>query len=136
MGDVISPPGWPRPSGYSDGMLAPAGGRLLAIAGQVGGKPPGMVLQNGLVAQFSCCLDNVLAVVESAGGKPADLVSMTIFVTDRDAYQAAGRDIGLAWRERLGAHYPAMALVEVKSLMQPRALIEIQALAVVGGTRT
>jgi enamine deaminase RidA (YjgF/YER057c/UK114 family) len=128
MGDVTQPKGWPRPRGYANGMAAE--GRLLAIGGQVGGRPPGMALARGLTAQFAQAIDNVLAVVRTAGGKASDVVSLTIFVTDLGQYQAGTQAIREAWRERFGDHYPAMALVEVKGLIDPEALVEIQGLAV------
>lgn len=128
MARVIQPKGWPRPRGYANGMLA--SGRLLAIGGQIGGRPPDMELPRGLAPQFAQCLDNVIAVVTTAGGQPTDVISMTIYVTDQRQYLAIKRDIGAAWRARFGTHYPAMALVEVKALMEPHALVEIQALAV------
>jgi enamine deaminase RidA (YjgF/YER057c/UK114 family) len=128
MADVIQPKGWPRPRGYANGMLA--AGRLLAIGGQVGSKPPGMTLVRGLLPQFAQAMDNVIAVVKAAGGKPSDVVSLTIFVTDLGQYQAATRAIREAWSQRFGNHYPAMALVEVKSLIDHDALVEIQGFAV------
>lgn len=125
---VIQPKGWPRPRGYANGILA--SGRFLAVAGQIGGKPPSMELPRGLVPQFAQCLNNVVAVVERAGGEPLHVVSMTIFVTDQRQYHSASKEIGKAWRARFGKHYPAMTLVEVKALMEPHALVEIQAMAV------
>src|SRR5690242_7967037 len=98
MADVIQPRGWPRPRGYANGIAA--AGRLLAIGGQVGAKPPGMVLARGLVAQFAQALDNIVSVVKAAGGGPEDVVSLTLFVTDLAQYQAATRDIRDAWRTR------------------------------------
>ena len=128
MARVIQPKGWPRPRGYSHGMVAP--GRLLAIAGQIGNQPASMDMPRGLVPQFAQCLDNIVQVVNSAGGAATDIISMTIFVTDQRQYHAASADIGTAWRKRFGKHFPAMTLVEVKALMEPHALVEIQALAV------
>jgi enamine deaminase RidA (YjgF/YER057c/UK114 family) len=107
-----------------------AAGRMLAVGGQIGGRPPSMELARGMTAQFAQCLDNVLAVVDAAGGRAKDVISMTIYVTDRRAYSAATKEIGAAWRDRFGTHYPAMALVEVTGLLEPEALVEIQALAV------
>ena len=96
----------------------------------MGARPPGMDLARGLVAQFAQALDNVVGVVKAAGGRAEDVVSMTVFVTDMAQYQAATHDIRVAWRARFGDHYPAMALIEVKSLIDPEALVEIQGLAV------
>lgn len=130
MPDVIAPKGWPRPRGYANGMVA--AGRLLAIGGQVGARPPGMQLARGLVPQFAQALSNVLAVVKAAGGRPSDVVSMTIYVTDLPQYTAAMVEIREVWKARFGDHYPAMALVEVAGLMEPGAVVEIQGLAVLG----
>jgi enamine deaminase RidA (YjgF/YER057c/UK114 family) len=127
MPEVIQPDGWPRPSGYAQGMLA--AGRILAVAGQVGTGPDG-ALAPGLVAQFDRALGNVAEVVGAAGGRIDDVVSMTVYVLDRSAYDAARGALGEAWRQRAGRHYPAMTLVEVKGLATAGALVELQALAV------
>jgi enamine deaminase RidA (YjgF/YER057c/UK114 family) len=129
MPQNVQPKGWPRPRGYANGMIA--SGRTLAIGGQVGATPPGMALCRGLVAQFAQAVDNVIAVVRAAGGTPTDVISMTIFVTEMAQYLAASREIRTAWSERFGNHYPAMALVEVKGLIEPEAVVEIQGLAVI-----
>ena len=128
MPTVIQPKGWPRPRGYANGMLA--SGRLLAIGGQVGSRPPGMTLARGLVPQFAQAIDNVLAVVRAAGGNPTDIISLTIFVTDLDQYVASTQEIRTVWRERLGNHYPAMALIGARALLDTEAVVEIQGLAV------
>jgi enamine deaminase RidA (YjgF/YER057c/UK114 family) len=128
MPTVIQPKGWPRPRGYANGMLA--SGRLLAIGGQVGSRPPGMTLARGLVPQFAQAIDNVVAVVRAAGGAPTDIISLTIFVTDLDQYVASTQEIRTVWRERLGNHYPAMALIGARALLDTEAVVEIQGLAV------
>ena len=127
MPEIVQPPGWPRPRGYANGMIAT--GRLLAIGGQVGARP-GAPLERGFVAQFAAAVDNVVAVVAAAGGQPTDVVSLTLFVTDQHAYHTATKEIREVWRARFHDHYPAMALVEVKGLIEPEALVEIQGLAV------
>jgi enamine deaminase RidA (YjgF/YER057c/UK114 family) len=127
MPEVIQPTGWPRPTGYAQGMLAT--GRLLAVAGQVGAGQDG-TLAPGLVAQFDRALGNVAEVVGAAGGRIEDVVSMTVYVLDRVAYEAARPALGDVWRRRAGRHYPAMTLVEVKGLATEGALVELQALAV------
>lgn len=129
MPDLIQPKGWPRPKGYAHGVVA--AGRLLAIAGQIGGKPPKMELPRGFAAQFTQALHNVAAVVQAAGGKPTDVISMTIFVTDQRQYHAATEDVGKSWQEIFGKHFPAMALVEVKGLIDAEAVVEMQGLAVI-----
>ena len=106
--------------GFSNGMIGR--GRVLHVAGQIGAGAD-------LVAQFGAALDCVLAVVKKAGGVPEDVAEMTVYVTDIDAYRAATRALGPVWRERLGRHYPAMALVAVTALVDPTALVEIQAVA-------
>jgi enamine deaminase RidA (YjgF/YER057c/UK114 family) len=129
MPTVIQPRNWPRPRGYANGIAAT--GRIVAVGGQIGGRPPAMELPREFAAQFVQAVDNVIEVVRAAGGQPPDIVSMTIFVTDQRPYHAAMKEIGDAWRERFGKHFPAMALVEVKGLMEPRAQVEIQAMAVI-----
>lgn len=129
MSDVILPKGWARPRGYSHGMAA--SGRVLAIAGQIGGKPPKMELPRGFAAQFAQALANVLAVVAAAGGAAEHVISLTIYVTDQRLYHAAMEEVAAAWRTHFDKHYPAMALLEVKALIDSEALVEIQGLAVV-----
>jgi enamine deaminase RidA (YjgF/YER057c/UK114 family) len=127
MPEVIQPEGWARPSGTSHGVLA--AGRVLAVAGQIGAGPDGRLEAGGLPAQLDRALANVAAVLAAAGGRPADLVSMTIYVVDRAAYLAARPALGEIWRRRVG-HYPAVTLVEVKGLVEAGAVVEVQALAV------
>jgi enamine deaminase RidA (YjgF/YER057c/UK114 family) len=124
---VIQPEGWPPPKGYANGIIA--GGRVLYIGGQVGWDTE-FRFADGFVAQFGKTLDNILEIVFAAGGAPEDVVSMTAFVTDLDAYRRSARDLGAAWRARFGRHYPAMALVGVAGLVDPRAMVEIQSIAV------
>ncbi|HEU5055669.1 MAG TPA: RidA family protein [Kofleriaceae bacterium] len=127
---VVHPAGFPPARGYSNGISAH--GRTLHVAGQVAWEADGSVASQELIPQFSRALDNVLAVVRAGGGEPHHIVSMTIYVTDMAAYRAAaGGGLGAAWRERMGKHYPAMALVGVTALVDPRAVVEIQAVAVI-----
>lgn len=128
MTRIVLPPGWPRPRGYANGMAAR--GELLAIAGQIGWDERETLVGPDFVSQFRKALDNVATVVESAGGKPSDIVSITIYVVDRDDYRTHLREVGEIWRARIGAHYPAMALVVVAGLLEPAARVEIQGLAV------
>jgi len=128
----IEPPGWPRPKGYSDGMLAPAGARILFVAGQIGWNGDRKLVGPGdFAAQFTQALRNVVAVVRAAGGSPEHLARVTLYVTDKREYVAKREQIGAAWREIVGRHYPAMALVEVSGLLEPGALVEIEATAAV-----
>ena len=133
--EIVNPKSLGEPKGWNNGLIAPAGGRLLFVAGQAGweteaaGDPP------GFAEQFARALDKVLAVVREAGGTPEDVGRVTIYVTDLAAYQANRRTLGEAWRARLGKHYPAVALLEVKGLVDRGALVEIEATAVLGGAR-
>jgi len=120
-------PGWPAPRGYANGRTA--AGRALYIAGQIGWDAGGAFPPGGLVPQFAQALDNVLAVVRAAGGRAEDLATMTVYVTDIAAYRAGARELGAIWRPRLGKHFPAMALVAVSALVEPNAVVEIQAVA-------
>ena len=120
-------PGWPRPRGYSNGRVGR--GKPLHIGGQIAWDTEGK-FPEGLAAQFAATLDNVLAIVRAANGKPEDVAAMTVFVTDIPAYRTvAVNNLGAIWRERFGKHYPAMALLGIKELVEPRALIEIEAVA-------
>ena len=126
--DVIVP-GWPPPKGYSNGRVGT--GRALHVGGQIGWDAAGTFAM-GFVAQFGQALDNVIAVVKAAGGTVEDLAEMTVFVTDMQTYRDTRKELGAVWRERLGKHFPAMALVAVPALFEPAALVEIQAVAYVG----
>jgi enamine deaminase RidA (YjgF/YER057c/UK114 family) len=128
MSVLIAPPGWARPSGSAPGVLAE--GRVLAVAGQIGAPDGGPVAPGGLVPQFERALDNVAEVVGAAGGTIDDVVSMTIYVTDRAAYLASRPALGEVWRRRVGGRYPAMTLVAVSGLVAEDAVVEISALAV------
>jgi enamine deaminase RidA (YjgF/YER057c/UK114 family) len=123
----IHVPGWPAPRGYANGRIA--AGHIVYIAGQIGWDARGAFPAGGLVPQFAQALDNVLAVVAAAGGVPGDIATMTVYVTDIAAYRGAHKQLGAAWRPRLGKHFPAMALVAVTALVEPTAVVEIQAIA-------
>jgi NAD(P)-dependent dehydrogenase (short-subunit alcohol dehydrogenase family) len=129
---IINPTELGAPRGWSNGMLAPAGGRMLFIAGQTARDGSGQVPAADFVSQFDRALGNVLAVVRQAGGTPEDIGRFTIYVTDMAQYRASLKPLGEVYRRRMGAHYPAMALVEVTSLVDARALVEIEATAVLG----
>jgi enamine deaminase RidA (YjgF/YER057c/UK114 family) len=128
--DTVHPEGWEPPSGYANGIVVPAGSRLLFVAGQIAWDADQVLVGRGdFVAQFRQALANVLAVVDAAGGSPEHLASVTVYVKDKQAYLASTRAIGAAWRELVGRHYPAMALVQVADLLEKDALVEIQAVA-------
>ena len=127
----VSPRGWPRPRGYANGMLVPAGRDLLFVAGMVGWDEKETIVAGGLAAQFEQALRNVVAVVAEAGGRPEDVVRMLVFVTDKRDYLAKRREIGDAWKRVMGRHFPAMALVEVAGLVEDGAQVEIEAVAAV-----
>ena len=128
--EPVEPAGWPRGRGYSHGMIAPAGGRRLFVAGQIGWDESQQLVGDGFAEQFAQALANVVAVVRAAGGDPRHIGRLTIYVTDKSEYIAAASAMGEAYRRLVGAHYPAMALLEVKGLLEPRAKVEIEADAV------
>jgi enamine deaminase RidA (YjgF/YER057c/UK114 family) len=133
--EIVNPETLGPPRGWNHGLLAPAGGRLLFIAGQIGLAPPASGgapgAAPGFVEQFGVALDRVVTVIRAAGGEARDLARMTIFVTDLAAYRAALAPLGEVWRARFGKHYPAMALVEVRGLVDRGAMVEIEATAVI-----
>ncbi|MGP9820079.1 RidA family protein [Salinarimonas sp. NSM] len=125
---VLQPPGWPVPKGYSNGMAAR--GTLVVTGGVVGWDVEGR-FPEGFVAQTRLALENIVAILAEGGAGPRDLVRLTWYVTDVDAYLSCQRELGRAYREVIGAHYPAMALVQVVRLVEAAALVEIEATAVV-----
>jgi NAD(P)-dependent dehydrogenase (short-subunit alcohol dehydrogenase family)/enamine deaminase RidA (YjgF/YER057c/UK114 family) len=129
---VINPEELGAPRGWNNGMLAPAGGRTLFIAGQTARDASGRVTVPDFVPQFDQALGNVLAVLRAAGGEAGHIGRLTIYVTDIARYRASLKPLGEAYRRRMGTHYPAMALVEVTSLVDEQALVEIEATAVLG----
>jgi enamine deaminase RidA (YjgF/YER057c/UK114 family) len=126
---IVNPESLARPRGYNHGVKGH--GELLFVAGQVGWTKQAQIISPDFSAQFLQALDNVLDVVWAAGGNPEDVVRMTVYVTDRNEYMLAARSIGEGWRKRLGKHYPAMTLVEVKALLEDGAKVEIEATALV-----
>jgi creatinine amidohydrolase len=126
----INPVALGRPVGFAHGMLAPAGVRALYVAGQTATDSTGSMVADDFVGQFRAALQRVLDVVRASGGAPTDVARMTIYVTDLQKYRAARTALGPEWTAQMGRHYPAMALVEVKGLVDPGALVEIQADAI------
>jgi enamine deaminase RidA (YjgF/YER057c/UK114 family) len=127
---VINPQSLGRPSGYSNGLLTPPGVRVLFVAGQIGWDENQRIVSEDFAAQFDRALRNVLAVVVEAGGAPGSIGRMTVYVTDKREYAARRAEVGAAWRELMGRHYPAMTLVEVSGLLEDGAKVEIEATAV------
>jgi enamine deaminase RidA (YjgF/YER057c/UK114 family) len=125
---IVNPPGWPEPKGYVNGIAAR--GETLFIAGQIGWNEKGEFEHDDLIGQFDRALENIVAVLTAAGGNPEHLVRMTVYVTDIDAYRNGLREVGRVWRARLGKNFPAMALVQVVALVERKALVEIEATAV------
>lgn len=129
---VLHPPGWMPPVGYADGVAAT--GRLVVTAGQIGWNPvTGEIETDDFAQQTAQALRNVVAVLASAGARPDHLVRLAWFVTSRDEYLAARRSIGAGYREIVGAFYPAMSVLVVSALIEPRAKVEIEATAVIPG---
>jgi enamine deaminase RidA (YjgF/YER057c/UK114 family) len=129
MHEILQPEGWAKPVGYSNGIAAR--GRLVFIGGQIGWNGAGVFETDELVGQIRQCLLNVVAVLRAAGGGPEHLTSMTWYFTDKRDYLAQRRAIGAVYREVIGRSFPAMAAIEVSALVEDRAKVEIQAMAVV-----
>ena len=127
----INPDSLGAPRGYSNGILAPAGARTLYVAGQIAWDRECHFVSADFGEQFAQALRNVLEVVREAGGRPEDVAFLRIYVVDKHAYNARIKEVGKAYRELMGRHYPAMALVEVKSLLEDQALVEIEAVAMI-----
>ncbi|HEX8283434.1 MAG TPA: RidA family protein [Pyrinomonadaceae bacterium] len=127
---TINPKSLGRPRGYANGQLTSADARLLFVAGQIGWDEGQRLVSDDFVEQFDRALRNVLAVVSEAGGAPGGVARMVVYVTDKREYVARTAEIGERWRALMGRHYPAMALVEVKGLLEDGAKVEIEATAV------
>lgn len=128
--DRINPEELGPPRGWTNGMLAPAGGRILFVAGQDAAPPGGEVTTDDFVEQFEIAVKKILLVIQGAGADASAIGRMTVYVTDLDAYRSSRKEIGEVWRAHMGRHYPAMALVEVSRLLDPRGKVEIEATAV------
>lgn len=124
----VHPPNFPKPRGYSNGVIAE--GRTLYIAGQIAWDKDARIVSPDFATQFLQTLDNVIAIVREAGGGTEHIVKLLAFVTDLDKYRDATRAIGEGWRARMGKHYPAMSLVKVAGLLEPDALVEIEGVAI------
>lgn len=127
--EILNPPGWPRPKGYSNGVSAH--GRFVFVAGMVGWNASEEFETGDFAGQFLQALRNTVAVLREGGAGPEHVCRMTMYVVDKREYLAALADVGAAWREVMGRSYPAMAAVEVTALMEDRARLEIETTAVV-----
>lgn len=129
MMQILQPPGWARPKGFSNGIAC--AGRLVFIAGQVGWTGQGEWPSRAFAAQFRQALHNILDVLREAGGRPEHLVRLTWYVLDKKEYLESLKEVGAAYRELIGRHYPTMAVVQVGGLMEDEARLEIEATAVI-----
>jgi enamine deaminase RidA (YjgF/YER057c/UK114 family) len=127
---ILQPPAWARPKGFANG-IAVKGGTTVYIAGQVGYDGQGKWQERSFAGQFRQALANILAVLAEAGGKPEHLVRLTWYVLDKQEYLSALKDVGAAYRELIGRHYPVMAVVQVSGLVEAEARLEIEATAVI-----
>jgi enamine deaminase RidA (YjgF/YER057c/UK114 family) len=127
---LINPESLGAPRGYSNGVLTDAGGRLLFVAGQIGWDDKQTIVSEDFVAQFDRALANVMKVVTEAGGNAQQITRLVIYVTNKTEYIERREEVGKCYRAHLGKHFPAMVLVEVKSLLDDKAKVEIEAVAV------
>jgi enamine deaminase RidA (YjgF/YER057c/UK114 family) len=127
--EILQPPGWPRPRGYANGIAAR--GRLVFVSGMIGWDAQGRFTSDDFAAQARQALLNAVAVLREAGARPEHIVRMTWYVVDKHEYLAASGALGAAYREIIGAHYPAMTAVAVSALIEDRARVEIEVTAVV-----
>lgn len=130
MMQILQPPGWAKPKGFSNG-IAVKGGTTVYVAGQVGFSPRGTWEEKTFQGQFRQTLKNILAVLAEAGGRPEHVVRMTWYVIDKQEYLGALKEVGAAYRELIGRHYPAMAVLQVSALAEAEARLEIEATAVI-----
>ena len=128
---ILQPPGWPRPQGYSSGVAAQ--GRTIFVAGQIGWDKDNVINSDNLVEQVRQALKNTLAVLAEADAGPEHVSRMTWYILDKQEYLASSKEIGRAYREIMGRNYPAMAMVQVSALIEDRARVEIETTAVIPG---
>jgi enamine deaminase RidA (YjgF/YER057c/UK114 family) len=125
---ILNPPGWSRPSGYSNGVAAQ--GEMVFVSGTIGWDQAG-VLKPDFAGQFEQLLDNVVAILAEAGAGPEHIVRMTWYVTDLDAYRSSLKEIGAAYLAKIGKNFPTMAVIGVSGLVEADALVEIETTAVI-----
>jgi enamine deaminase RidA (YjgF/YER057c/UK114 family) len=130
----INPDTLGKPRGYSNGVLVPANARMLFISGQIGWNSNQEIVSTDFAGQFDQALANVISVVEAAGGSAEGISRITMYVTDKQEYISSTGRLRELWRSRMGDHYPAMTLVEVKGLLGDLAKVELEAIAVIGGS--
>jgi enamine deaminase RidA (YjgF/YER057c/UK114 family) len=128
---LINPESLGAPSGYSNGLLADASGKLLFISGQIAWNEKQQIVSDDFVEQFDRALANVLAVVRAAGARPEHVVRLVIYVTNKAEYRERTREVGERYRQHLGRHFPAMVLVEVTGLLEDAAKVEIEGMALI-----
>ncbi|MBL8116730.1 MAG: RidA family protein [Anaerolineae bacterium] len=128
--EILQPPGWAKPRGYSNG-IAVANGKLVFISGQIGWDESCQFQSEDFVEQAKKALQNIVAILERADGKPEHVTRLTWYVVDKQEYLASGKALGQAYREVMGNHYPAMTALEVKALIEDAARVEIEATAVI-----
>ena len=126
---ILQPPGWARAKGFSNGISC--SGKLVFIAGQVGWSGQGVWEARDFAGQFRQAIRNIISVLHEAGGKPEHIVRLTWYVLDKQEYLGALKDVGAAYRELMGKHYPTMAVVQVGGLVEDQARLEIEATAVI-----
>lgn len=129
--EAINPSTWVKPRGYNNGMLASGNGSILFIAGQIGWDKDANLVSEQFSAQFDQALSNVVEIAKAAGGQAENIGKLTIYVTDKQEYISEIKTVGASYRKHMGKHFPAMALVEVKALLEPNAKVEIEAMAVI-----
>jgi len=130
MRQILQPPGWAKPRGYSNG-IAVKGGTTVYVAGQVAFNEKGVFEETTFAGQFRQTLKNTLAVLAEAGARPEHIVRMTWYILDKQEYLASVKEIGAAYRELIGRHFPAMAVVQVGALIEDEAKLEIETTAVI-----
>jgi enamine deaminase RidA (YjgF/YER057c/UK114 family) len=127
---LINPESLGVPSGYSNGLLAEAGGRLLFIAGQIAWNQKQKIVSDDFVDQFDKALENVITVLKAAGGQPTHIARLVVYVTHKNEYRERTREVGERYRKHMGKHFPAMVLVQVAGLLDDAAKVEIEGIAV------
>jgi enamine deaminase RidA (YjgF/YER057c/UK114 family) len=126
---ILQPPHWAKPRGYANGVVA--SGQMVFIAGQIGWNSQQEFEALDFVGQTRQALENILAILAEAGGEPQHITRMVWYVVDKQEYMDCGKELGIVYRELMGKHYPAMTAVEVAALMENKARVEIEAIAVI-----